>query len=183
MNGLMVASGLRAIGDYGRRSTRTTPSTDWRIIVGLRRSVAAHQVDISFGGDQADPSASPPHSAASSATSRHSVWYRTSNRFGRTEHRLHRPMTRTVEDAAAACRRQRDMDPYHSRARRATCPISIDMLGRLADGVRAADRRAKEGFDDADPEVRDMSWQRSTSSPGQVRPSQRVASPSTTRRT
>jgi len=65
-------------------------------------------------------------------------------------------MTRTVEDAAAALQATAGYDPYDPRQTR-DVPISIDMLGRLADGVSGLRIGVlKEGFDDADPEVRDM---------------------------
>src|SRR3977135_2036012 len=65
-------------------------------------------------------------------------------------------MTRTVEDAAAALQATAGYDPYDPRQTR-DVPTSIDMLGRLADGVSGLRIGVlKEGFDEADGEVRDM---------------------------
>ena len=66
------------------------------------------------------------------------------------------PITRTVEDAAAALQTTAGHDPYDPRQTR-DVPASIDVLGRLADGVSGLRIGVlKEGFNDADVEVRDL---------------------------
>jgi amidase len=66
------------------------------------------------------------------------------------------PMTRTVEDAAAALQATAGYDAYDPRQTREV-PSTIDMLGRLADGVSGLRIGVlQEGFDEAEVEVRDM---------------------------
>src|SRR5205823_9040644 len=66
------------------------------------------------------------------------------------------PMTRTVEDAAAALQATAGYDPYDPRPTR-DVPTGIDVLGRLADGVsRLRIGVLQEGFDEAEVEVRNL---------------------------
>jgi amidase len=65
-------------------------------------------------------------------------------------------MTRTVEDAAAALQAAAGYDPYDPRQRR-DVPTSMDVLGRLADGVSGLRIGVlEEGFDEAEVAVRDL---------------------------
>jgi amidase len=65
-------------------------------------------------------------------------------------------MTRTVEDAAAALQATAGHDAYDPRQTR-DVPTSMDVLGRLAEGVaRLRIGVLQEGFDDAESDVRDM---------------------------
>jgi amidase len=66
------------------------------------------------------------------------------------------PMTRTVEDAAAALQATAGYDPYDPRQTREV-PLTLDVLDRLADGVSGLRIGVvEEGFDGAEVEVRDM---------------------------
>jgi amidase len=66
------------------------------------------------------------------------------------------PMTRTVEDAAAALQATAGHDPYDPRQTR-DVPVSIDVLSRLADGVAGLRIGVlQEGFDEAEGAVRDL---------------------------
>src|SRR4029077_21233176 len=66
------------------------------------------------------------------------------------------PMARSVEDAAAALQATAGYDHYDPRATR-DVPMSMDVLGRLADGVTGLRVGVlQEGFNDAESEVRDL---------------------------
>ena len=66
------------------------------------------------------------------------------------------PLTRSVEDAAATLQATAGYDPYDPRQTR-DVPTSIDLLGRLADGVSGLRIGVlEEGFDDAEADVRDL---------------------------
>src|SRR5262249_58527641 len=66
------------------------------------------------------------------------------------------PMTRTVEDAAAALQATAGYDPYDPRSTR-DVPSSMDVLSRLADGVSGLRIGVlQEGFDEAEVEVRNL---------------------------
>ena len=65
-------------------------------------------------------------------------------------------MARTVEDAAAALQATAGYDPYDPRSTRAV-PTSMDVLGRLTDGVSGLRIGVlEEGFDEAEVDVRDL---------------------------
>jgi amidase len=65
-------------------------------------------------------------------------------------------MTRTIEDAAAALQATAGYDPYDPRPTR-DVPTSMDVLGRLADGVSGLRIGVlQEGFDEAEVAVRDL---------------------------
>jgi amidase len=66
------------------------------------------------------------------------------------------PMTRTVEDQAAALQATAGYDGYDPRQSR-DVPVSMDVLSTLADGVSGLRIGVlEEGFDNADPEIRDL---------------------------
>src|SRR5206468_10338616 len=66
------------------------------------------------------------------------------------------PMTRTVEDAAAALLAAAGYASYDPRQTR-DVPTSMDVLGRLADGVAGLRIGVlQEGFDEAESAVRDL---------------------------
>ena len=61
-----------------------------------------------------------------------------------------------MEDAAATLQATAGYDPYDPRQTR-DVPTSIDLLGRLADGVSGLRIGVlEEGFDDAEADVRDV---------------------------
>jgi amidase len=147
------------IGDYGRplnphnQAHLTGGSSS-----GSGAAVAAGQVDISFGGDQGGSIRIP---AAFCGT------FGLKPTFGLLSHfgigfgsdpsiDYTGPMTRTVEDCAAALQATAGHDPYDPRQTR-DVPTHLDALSGLADGI-AGLRIAllKEGFVDAEPAVQEL---------------------------
>ena len=120
--------------------------------------MAAGEVDISFGGDQAGSIRIP---AAYSGTVGHKPTFGLLSHFGisfGSDQSIDYtgPLTRTVEDAAATLQATAGYDSYDPRQTR-DIPISIDMLSQLADGVSGLRIGVlEEGFDDAEVEVRDL---------------------------
>jgi amidase len=160
MNGLSGGFGTGGgIGDYGRplnphnRDHVTGGSSS-----GSAAAVAAGEVDISFGGDQGGSIRIP---AAFCGTIGHKPTFGLVSHFGigfGSDQSIDYtgPMTRTVEDAAAALQATAGYDPYDPRATR-DVPTSMDVLGRLDDGVRGLRLGVlEEGFDEAEAEVRDL---------------------------
>src|SRR4029450_8903315 len=147
-----------AIGDYGRplnphnREHVTGGSSS-----GSGAAVAAGQVDISFGGDQGGSIRIPAavcgiigHKPPFGLVSHFGIGFGSDQSIDYTG-----PMTRTVEDAAAALQATAGYDPYDPRSTRVV-PTRMDVLGRLADGVSGLRIGVlQEGFDDAEPDVRD----------------------------
>jgi amidase len=160
MNGLSGGFGTGgAIGDYGRplnphnREHVTGGSSS-----GSGAAVAAGQVDISFGGDQGGSIRIPAaycgivgHKPTFGLVSHFGIGFGSDQSIDYTG-----PMTRTVEDAAAALQATAGYDPYDPRATREV-PARVDVLGPLADGVAGLRIGVlQEGFDDAQDDVRDL---------------------------
>ncbi len=160
MNGLSGGFGTGgAIGDYGRplnphnREHVTGGSSS-----GSGAAVAAGQVDISFGGDQGGSIRIPAaycgivgHKPTFGLVSHFGIGFGSDQSIDYTG-----PMTRTVEDAAAALQATAGYDPYDPRATR-DVPARVDVLGRLADGIAGLRIGVlQEGFDDAQDDVRDL---------------------------
>src|SRR6266545_6570234 len=162
MNGLSGGFGTGGgIGDYGRplnphnREHVTGGSSS-----GSGAAVAAGEVDISFGGDQGGSIRIPAafcgivgHKPTFGLVSHFGIGFGSDQSIDYTG-----PMTRTVEDAAAALQATAGYDPYDPRQTR-DVPTSVDVLGRLADGVSGLRIGVlEEGFDEAAVEVRDLVW-------------------------
>ena len=160
MDGLIGGFGSGgAIGDYGRplnphnHDHITSGSSS-----GSAAAVAAGEVDLSFGGDQGGSIRVP---AAFSGIVGDKPTFGLLSHFGisfGSDQSIDytRPMTRTVEDAAAALQATAGHDPYDPRATR-DVPTSIDVLGQLAEGVSGLRIGVlEEGFKDAEDDVRDL---------------------------
>ena len=160
MNGLSGGFGIGgAIGDYGRPlNPHNHDHVTGASSSGSAAAVAAGEVNISFGGDQGGSIRVP---AAFSGIVGHKPTFGLLSHFGigfGSDQSIDYtgPMTRTVEDAAAALQATAGHDPYDPRQTR-DVPAGIDVLGRLADGVSGLRIGVlEEGFDDADVEVRDL---------------------------
>jgi amidase len=160
MNGLSGGFGTGgAIGDYGRplnphnREHVTGGSSS-----GSGAAVAAGQVDVSFGGDQGGSIRIPAafcgivgHKPTFGLVSHFGIGFGSDQSIDYTG-----PMTRTVEDAAAALQATAGHDPYDPRSTR-DIPVRVDVMSRLAEGVAGLRIGVlQEGFDDAQNEVRDL---------------------------
>src|SRR5215510_4007082 len=158
MNGLSGGFGTGGgIGDYGRplnphnRAHVTGGSSS-----GSGAAVAAGEVDISFGGDQGGSIRIPAafcgivgHKPTFGLVSHFGIGFGSDQSIDYTG-----PLARTVEDAAAALQATAGYDPYDPRQTR-DVPISMDVLGRLADKVSGLRIGVlEEGFDEA--EVREL---------------------------
>ena len=160
MNGLSGGFGTGgAIGDYGRPlNPHDHDHVTGGSSSGSAAAVAAGEVDISFGGDQGGSIRIP---AAFSGIVGHKPTFGLLSHFGisfGSDQSIDYtgPLTRTVEDAAAALQATAGYDPYDPRQTREV-PTSIDLLGRLADGVSGLRIGVlEEGFDDAEADVRDL---------------------------
>jgi amidase len=160
MNGLSGGFGTGGgIGDYGRPlNPHNHEHVTGGSSSGSGAAVAAHQVDISFGGDQGGSIRIPAafcgilgHKPTFGLVSHFGIGFGSDQSIDYTG-----PMTRTVEDAAAALQATAGYDAYDPRQTREV-PSTIDMLGRLADGVSGLRIGVlQEGFDEAEVEVRDM---------------------------
>jgi amidase len=160
MNGLSGGFGTGGgIGDYGRplnphHHEHVTGGSS----SGSAAAVAAGEVDISFGGDQGGSIRIPAafcgiigHKPTFGLVSHFGIGFGSDQSIDYTG-----PMARTVEDAAAALQATAGYDPYDPRQTR-DVPASIDVLGRLADGVsRLRVAVLEEGFDEAEADVRDL---------------------------
>src|SRR6266487_5075290 len=159
MNGLSGGFGTGgAVGDYGRplnphdREHVTGGSSS-----GSGAAVAARQVDISFGGDQGGSIRIPAafcgiigHKPTFGLVSHFGIGFGSDQSIDYTG-----PMTRTVEDTAAALQATAGHDPYDPRQTR-DVPGSMDVLSRLADGVAGLRvGLVQQGFAGAEAEVRD----------------------------
>ena len=160
MNGLSGGFGTGgAIGDYGRPlNPHNHDHVTGGSSSGSAAAVAAREVDISFGGDQGGSIRIP---AAFSGIVGHKPTFGLLSHFGigfGSDQSIDYtgPMTRTVEDAAAALQATAGYDSYDPRQTR-DVPDSIDVLGQLANGVSGLRIGVlDEGFDDAGAEVREL---------------------------
>ena len=159
MNGLSGGFGTGgAIGDYGRPLNPHNPEhVTGGSSSGSAAAVAAGEVDISFGGDQGGSIRIP---AAFSGIVGHKPTFGLVSHFGigfGSDQSIDYtgPMTRTVEDAAAALQATAGYDPYDPRQTR-DVPTSMDVLSRLADGISGLRLGIlEEGFEDAEVDVHD----------------------------
>ena len=160
MNGLSGGFGTGgAIGDYGRPlNPHDHDHVTGGSSSGSAAAVAAGEVDISFGGDQGGSIRIP---AAFSGIVGHKPTFGLLSHFGigfGSDQSIDYtgPLTRSVEDAAATLQATAGYDPYDPRQTR-DVPTSIDLLGRLADGVSGLRIGVlEEGFDEAEADVRDL---------------------------
>ncbi len=159
MNGLSGGFGTGGgIGDYGRPlNPHNHEHVTGGSSSGSAAAVAAGEVDISFGGDQGGSIRIP---AAFSGIVGHKPTFGLLSHFGigfGSDQSIDYtgPLTRTVEDAAAALQATAGYDPYDPRQTR-DVPTSVDVLGRLADGVSGLRLGIlEEGFEDAEVDVHD----------------------------
>ncbi len=159
MNGLSGGFGTGgAIGDYGRPlNPHNHEHVTGGSSSGSAAAVAASEVDISFGGDQGGSIRIP---AAFSGIVGHKPTFGLVSHFGigfGSDQSIDYtgPMTRTVEDAAAALQATAGYDPYDPRQTR-DVPTSMDVLSRLADGISGLRLGIlEEGFEDAEVDVHD----------------------------
>jgi amidase len=160
MNGLSGGFGTGGgIGDYGRPlNPHNHDHVTGGSSSGSGAAVAAGQVDISFGGDQGGSIRIPAAfcgivglKPTFGLVSHFGIGFGSDQSIDYTG-----PMTRTVEDAAAALQATAGYDPYDPRQTRHV-PTSMDVLSRLADGVSGLRIGVlDEGFDEAEVAVRDL---------------------------
>jgi len=160
MNGLSGGFGTGGgIGDYGRPlNPHNHEHVTGGSSSGCAAAVTAGEVDIAFGGDQGGSIRIPAafcgivgHKPTFGLVSHFGIGFGSDQSIDYTG-----PMTRTVEDAAAALQATAGYDPYDPRQTR-DVPASIDVLGRLADGVSGLRLGVlQEGFDEAEVAVRDL---------------------------
>jgi amidase len=160
MNGLSGGFGTGgAIGDYGRPlNPHNHDHVTGGSSSGSAAAVTAGEVDISFGGDQGGSIRIPAafcgivgHKPTFGLVSHFGIGFGSDQSIDYTG-----PMTRTVEDAAAALQATAGYDSYDPRQTR-DVPPSLDVLGRLADGVAGLRLGVlDEGFDEAEAAVRDL---------------------------
>jgi amidase len=119
--------------------------------------VAGREVDISFGGDQGGSIRIPAafcgivgHKPTFGLVSHFGIGFGSDQSIDYTG-----PMTRTVDEAAAALQATAGPDAYDPRQTR-DVPARIDVLGQLRDGVAGLRIGVlEEGFDQAQDDVRD----------------------------
>jgi amidase len=160
MNGLSGGFGTGgAIGDYGRPlNPHNHEHVTGGSSSGSGAAVATGDVDVSFGGDQGGSIRIPAAFCGTvglkptfGLVSHFGIGFGSDQSIDYTG-----PMTRTVEDAAAALQATAGHDPYDPRQTREV-PRSVDALDGLGDGVRGLRIGVLEqGFDGAEPEVRDL---------------------------
>ena len=160
MNGLSGGFGTGGgIGDYGRPlNPHNHDHVTGGSSSGSGAAVAAGEVDISFGGDQGGSIRIPAafcgivgHKPTFGLVSHFGIGFGSDQSIDYTG-----PMARTVEDVAAALQATAGYDPYDPRQTR-DVPPSIDVIGRLADGVSGLRIGVlEEGFDEAEGDVRDL---------------------------
>jgi amidase len=154
MNGLSGGFGTGGgIGDYGRPLNPHNPDhVTGGSSSGSAAAVAAGEVDISFGGDQGGSIRIPAafcgivgHKPTFGLVSHFGIGFGSDQSIDFTG-----PMTRSVEDAAAALQATAGYDPYDPRQTR-DVPINMDVLGQLANGVFGVRLGVlEEGFEDAE---------------------------------
>jgi amidase len=160
MNGLSGGFGFGgAIGDYGRPlNPHNTEHVTGGSSAGSGAAVANSEVDISFGGDQGGSIRIP---AALSGTVGLKPTFGLISHFGigfGSDQSIDYtgPMTRTVEDQAAALQATAGYDGYDPRQGR-DVPLGMDVLSTLTDGVTGLRVGVlEEGFDNAETDVRDL---------------------------
>jgi amidase len=160
MNGLSGGFGFGgAIGDYGRPlNPHNTDHVTGGSSAGSGAAVANSEVDISFGGDQGGSIRIP---AALSGTVGLKPTFGLISHFGigfGSDQSIDYtgPMTRTVEDQAAALQATAGYDGYDPRQGREV-PLTMDVLSTLANGVEGLRIGVlEEGFDNAETDVRDL---------------------------
>jgi amidase len=160
MNGLSGGFGTGGgIGDYGRPlNPHNHDHVTGGSSSGSGAAVTAGEVDISFGGDQGGSIRIPAafcgivgYKPTFGLLSHFGIGFGSDQSIDYTG-----PMARTVADAAAALQATAGYDHYDPRQRR-DIPPSIDVLGRLADGVSGLRVGVlEEGFDAAESDVRDL---------------------------
>ncbi len=160
MNGLSGGFGTGGgIGDYGRPLNPHNPEhVTGGSSSGSGAAVAARQVDISFGGDQGGSIRIPAAfcgivglKPTFGLVSHFGIGFGSDQSIDYTG-----PMTRTVEDAAAALQATAGYDAYDPRQTR-NVPETMDVLGTLADGISGLRIGVlQDAFDGAEAEVRDM---------------------------
>src|SRR5438309_8918490 len=158
MNGLSGGFGTGGgIGDYGRPlNPHNHEHVTGGSSPGCAAAVAAGEVDISFGGDQGGSIRIPAafcgivgHKPTFGLVSHFGIGFGSDQSIDYTG-----PMTRTVEEAATALQVTAGYDHYDPRQTR-DVPSSMDVLGRLADGVSGLRIGVlQEGFDEAEVAVR-----------------------------
>jgi amidase len=125
---------------------------------GSGAAVAAREVDVSFGGDQGGSIRIPAafcgiigHKPTFGLVSHFGIGFGSDQSIDYTG-----PMTRTVEDAAAALQATAGYDSYDPRSTR-DVPTGMDVLSRLGDGVGGLRIGVlQEGFDEAQNDVREL---------------------------
>jgi amidase len=160
MNGLSGGFGTGGgIGDYGRPLNPHSPEhVTGGSSSGSGAAVAAGQVDISFGGDQGGSIRIPAAfcgivglKPTFGLVSHFGIGFGSDQSIDYTG-----PMTRTVEDCAAALQATAGYDPYDPRQTR-DVPVNMDVLGGLAEGVSGLRIAVvKEGFANAEAEVHNL---------------------------
>jgi len=160
MSGLSGGRGTGGgIGDYGRPlNPHNHEHVTGGSSSGSAAAVAAGEVDIAFGGDQGGSIRIPAafcgivgHKPTFGLVSHFGIGFGSDQSIDYTG-----PMTRTVEDAAAALQATAGYDPYDPRATR-DVPTRMDVRSRLADGVSGLRLGVlQEGFDEAEGTVRDL---------------------------
>src|SRR5262244_3802449 len=158
MSGLSGGRGTGGgIGDYGRPlNPHNHEHVTGGSSSGSAAAVAAGEVDIAFGGDQGGSIRIPAafcgivgHKPTFGLVSHFGIGFGSDQSIDYTG-----PMTRTVDDAAAALQATAGYDPYDPRSTR-DVPSRMDVLSRLADGVSGLRIGVlPEGFDEAEVDVR-----------------------------
>lgn len=160
MNGLSGGFGFGGgIGDYGRPLNPHQPEhLTGGSSAGSGAAVAAGEVDISFGGDQGGSIRIPAALSGNvglkptfGLVSHFGIGFGSDQSIDYTG-----PMTRTVEDQAAAMQATAGYDGYDPRQGREV-PASMDFLSTLARGVEGLRVGVlEEGFVDAETDVADL---------------------------
>jgi amidase len=160
MNGLSGGFGSGGgIGDYGRPlNPHNREHVTGGSSAGSGAAVAAGEVDISFGGDQGGSIRNP--SALSGTVGLKPTFGLISHfgiGFGSDQSIDYTgPMSRTVEDAAAALQATAGYDGYDPRQSR-DVPVTLEALKTLTQGVSGIRVGVlEEGFQDAESDVRDL---------------------------
>jgi amidase len=160
MNGLSGGRGTGGgVGDYGRPlNPHNHAHVTGGSSSGSGASVAAGEVDISFGGDQGGSIRIP---AAFCGTLGLKPTFGLISHFGigfGSDQSIDYtgPLARTAEDTAAALQATAGRDGYDPR-QTPDVPVQVDALSRLTEGVSGLRIGVlQEGFDDADADVRDL---------------------------